>query len=94
LSLCAAMTVQAKNAPRQYLLVGVAMASPVASLAISQVLAAMANPAAMAGEMGVAKVLRRAVHVWEMLLSVPNALPWNRLKTRCVVWPHKPTAKC
>jgi hypothetical protein len=79
------MTVQAKSARRQHLLAVVAMASPVASLAISQVLAVMANQAAMADVTVAEKALRRAAHVWGMLLSVPNALHWNRPKMRCVV---------
>jgi hypothetical protein len=89
-----AMTAQAKNARRQHLQAVAAMASLVASLATSLALAVMANQAAMADVTVVAKALRRAVHVWVMLLSAPNASLWNRPKMRCVVWPHKPMVRC
>jgi sRNA-binding protein len=88
--LCAVMTAQAKNAPKPHLLAVAAMAS----LAISQALVVTANQAAMAGVKVVAKALRRVAHVWGMQLFARNALLWNQLKTRCVVWPHKHMAKC
>ena len=92
--LCAVMTAQAKNAPKPRPQVVVEMASPAASLAISQALAVTANPAAMADATVVAKGLHRGAHVWVMRLSVRNALLWNQPKMRCVDWPRKPTAKC
>ena len=88
------MTAQVKNVPKPHLLAVVVMASPAASLAISQALAVMANRAAMADVTVVVKALHRVAHVWVMRLSAPNALPWNQHKMRCVAWPHKPMAKC
>jgi sRNA-binding protein len=70
------------------------MASPAASLAISQALAVTANPAAMADVTVVVKDLRRVALVWAMRLSVRNAMLWNQPKMPCVAWLHKPTAKC
>jgi hypothetical protein len=92
--LCAVMTAQARSVPKWHLQVAVAMASLVASLVTSQALAVTANPAAMADVTVVARALRRAVHDWVTPLSVRNVMLWNQPKTRCVAWPHKPTAKC
>ena len=88
------MTAQAKSAPRWHLLAAVAMASPAASLATSQALAVMANLAAMAGVTLAVKASHRVDLVWAMLLSVRSVMPWNRHKMHCVVWQHKPMAKC
>jgi hypothetical protein len=88
--LCAAMTAQAKNAPKRRLLVAAAMASQAASLAISQALAVTANQAAMAG----VKALRLVALVWVTPLSVRNVMLWNQRKMHCVAWLHKPMAKC
>ena len=83
---CAVMTALDRNAPKLRPQAVVAMASPAASLAISQHLAVTANLAvmahAMADVMVVARALRRAVHDWVMQLSVPNALLWNQPKMR------------
>ena len=91
---CAVMTAQVKNARKLRLLAEVAMASPVASLATSQALAAMANQAEMVDVTVAVKALHHVAHVWVMRLSVPNAMLWNLRKMPCVVWPHKRTAKC
>ena len=88
--LCAVMTVLAKSAPRLRLQVVVAMENLAASLATSQALDVMANQ----GVTVVAKALRHVAHVWVMRPSVPNAMRWSQPKTLCVVWLHKPMAKC
>jgi hypothetical protein len=88
------MTARAKNVPKWHLLAAVAMANPVASLAISQALAVTPNQAAMADVMVAAKALRHVVHVWVMSLSVRNVMRWSLHKMPCVAWLHKRTAKC
>ena len=88
------MTALVKSVPKWHLQVAVAMASPAASLVTSQVLAVMANQAAMADVTVVAKALHRVAHVWVMQLSVPSAMPWSRRKTRCAAWLRKRMAKC
>jgi hypothetical protein len=94
--LCAVMIAPAKNAPRPHLLVAVAMASPVVSLVTSQALDVTVSLAAMAvvTVLVTAMALLHVAHVWAMRLSVPNVLPWNQPKMRCVVWPPMPMARC
>jgi hypothetical protein len=78
--LCAVMTALVKNAPKLPPLAVVAMASPAASLGISQALAVTANQVVMVA----VKALHRVAHVWAMPLSVRNVMRWNRHKMRCV----------
>ena len=70
------------------------MASPVASLVISQAMAVTPNQAAMADVTVVAKALHHVVHVWVMLLSVRNVTRWSPHKMHCAAWLHKRTEKC
>jgi hypothetical protein len=88
------MIARVKNAPKLRPQAEVAMANLVASLATSQALVVTANLDAMVAVTLAAKALRRAVPDWAMLLSAPNALLWSQLKTRCVAWLRKRTAKC
>ncbi len=91
---CAAMIVQAKNAPKPRPQAVAAMASPAASLATSQVLVVMANQVAMVVVTAAVKALLRVAHVWATRLSVRNVMLWNLRKMPCDVWLPKRTAKC